>query len=102
MPGCSGAAKVAPGGMKGLEAFLAALGGGMNQTTYCEMMKLLDRLDALARAYRALSWLSECVSEVPADRVGRVMMPLDCAMEALLADFWALAEFTREPPIAPK
>lgn len=57
---------------------------------------LVQRLDNLARAYAALSWISECAAEVPADRVGHVMMPIDCAMEALLADFYALLDKTRE------
>lgn len=60
------------------------------------LLPLVDRLDALARAYIALSWLSECSAEVPADRVGFVMMPLDDAMEVLVADFHALVARTRE------
>lgn len=68
-----------------------------------QLSDLVERLNTLVRAYRALSWLSECVSEVPADRVGHVMMPLDRAMEALLADFWVLVgQAPMQQPRAPK
>lgn len=62
----------------------------MDKSTCSRLFDLVDRLNGLARAYRALSWLSECVSQVPADRVGHAMMPIDDAMERLLADFDAL------------
>ena len=64
--------------------------------TYSKLVRLVDRLDTLARAYHALSWLSECSAEVPADRVGFVMMPIDDAMEQLVADFHAYVDEVRD------
>lgn len=68
----------------------------MNQMTYSELLKLVDRLDVLARAYHALSWLSECSAEVPADRVGFAMMPIDDAMERLVSDFHVYVKEIRD------
>ena len=59
----------------------------MDRSSYSKLLDLVERLDKLSRAYAALSWFSECSSEVPADRVGHVMMPIDDLMAALLADF---------------
>lgn len=59
---------------------------------YSMLHDLVQRLDDLTRAYAALSWLSECSAEVPADRVGHVMMPLDASMTVLLADFRAFLD----------
>lgn len=68
----------------------------MSRSSYSELFDLVERLDKLARAYAALSWFSECSAEVPADRVGHVMMPIDDLMAVLLADFRAFLESLRE------
>lgn len=64
--------------------------------SYSKLLSLVERLDLLARAYHALSWLSECSAEVPADRVGFVMMPIDDAMEQLVTDFHAYVDEVRD------
>ena len=75
----------------------------MTDDCYSRLFELVDRLHTLARAYSALSWFSECSAEVPADRVGWVMMPLDRAMDALQADFrLLLGDVLQEARRSPK
>lgn len=68
----------------------------MSRSSYLKLQDLVERLDKLSRAYAALSWFSECSAEVPADRVGHVMMPIDDLMVALLSDFRSFLDSLRE------
>jgi hypothetical protein len=68
----------------------------MDQSACSKLHALLDRLDIIVSAYSSLSWFAACSAEVPADQVGNVMVPLDDALRALRADFWAFLNELRQ------
>lgn len=68
----------------------------MEKSSFSKLHALLDRLDVIVSAYSSLSWFAACSAEVPADQVGNVMVPLDDALQALRADFWAFLDELRQ------
>lgn len=74
----------------------------MGDTVYSRLVSLYDRLDSIFKAYEALGWLASCSDQVPADRVGWVMMPLDATNESLLQDFRQVIDGLQEARRSPE